>query len=115
MKGEPRNVAEIQAHYVEKSVPLLYRNLVQRAFAGTLSPRQAIKAHCLACSNFQREEVEHCTVVRCPLHAFRPYVRRAEALGDATGSEGTSTLPQSCNTPETLRGSEVAGVSGGAT
>lgn len=49
------------------------QGVVAAALNGTGSPRQAIKAKCLTCANFVREEIEHCTVITCPLHAFRPY------------------------------------------
>ena len=52
--------------------------IIRRAFEGTSSPRQAIKAKCLDCSNYVRDEVKHCTVVLCPLDSYRPYQDRTK-------------------------------------
>lgn len=61
-----------QAAYVAES-PESVQNTLSRAFLADCSPRAAIKAKCLTCCNFSREEVAGCTVTLCPLHAFRPY------------------------------------------
>ena len=53
--------------------PALSQQIVARALHGSSSPRQAIKARCLQCSNFQREEIAHCSVVTCALWQYRPY------------------------------------------
>lgn len=66
------------------AVPPRFARLVARAFAGTLSPRQAIKAKCLGCSGFSVSEVEHCTVVLCELHGFRPYQDRKPSEAEAS-------------------------------
>lgn len=58
--------------FMEKTPPL-YRGWMERAFLGKASPRAAIKAMCLSCSCFVREEIANCQVVLCPLHAYRPY------------------------------------------
>ena len=44
-----------------------------RAAAGTASPREAIRAHCLECTGWVRREVTLCTALACPLFAYRPY------------------------------------------
>lgn len=59
-------------------VPAQSRGIVKKAFEGASSPRQAIKAKCLTCANFDRAEISLCRVLLCPLHAFRPY-RETEA------------------------------------
>ena len=64
------------------------RGIVERAFAGTASPREAIKAKCLDCSNFDRDEITHCAVVLCPLHAYRPYQPNAPKLRQYSGVHG---------------------------
>ena len=56
-----------------ENTPVLYRSQMDRAFLGSASPRRAIKAMCLSCSCFVREEIANCQVVLCPLHAYRPY------------------------------------------
>lgn len=63
---------------MEETIPPLYQNVVAKAQRGEVSPRQAIKARCLQCSNFVRAEVAHCTVKSCALHAYRPYQQSAE-------------------------------------
>ncbi|WP_162910905.1 hypothetical protein [Azohydromonas sediminis] len=63
---------EAQARRVA-SAPTLYRKMLEKSFTGGLSPRQTIKAKCLDCSNFQRDEVASCRAVACPLWALRPY------------------------------------------
>jgi hypothetical protein len=55
------------------AVPPLYRAAYVKAVSGNLSPRQAIKAKCLDCCGWQREEVRHCTVRGCPLWPLRPF------------------------------------------
>ena len=55
------------------TIPLLYASLMLHAAKGTLSPRQAIKAKCIDCCNFDRTEATNCTVKSCPLYAYNPY------------------------------------------
>jgi hypothetical protein len=64
--------------YIE-ATPVLSKGIVSRALAGSSSPRQAIKAKCLTCTNFDREEIAECRVVICPLHPYRPFQTQAEA------------------------------------
>ena len=52
---------------------------LSRALAGTASPRQAIRAKCLDCCAFDRNEVRHCPAVLCALHRYRPYQIGADA------------------------------------
>ena len=56
-----------------KAMPKRYRSIYQRAFSGKASPREAIKAFCLECVGWQREEIKKCTCSACPLYAYRPY------------------------------------------
>lgn len=53
--------------------PVSCRQILRRAFDGTASPRQAIKAKCLACVGFIRADVTNCTSSLCELHPYRPY------------------------------------------
>lgn len=53
-------------------VPILYKGVFMRAFLQN-SRAAAVKAMCLQCSDFDRDEVTYCTVERCPLHLYRPY------------------------------------------
>jgi hypothetical protein len=75
-------ITENQQSYID-SAGQLYRAQIKRAFEGKSSPRAAIKAKCLGCSNWQREEITHCQVTLCELHAYRPYQSRP-----AEGSDG---------------------------
>lgn len=71
------------------SVAQSARRLMTGAFAGTVSPRQAIKAKCLDCCGYDRAEVAGCAVVLCPLHPYRPLFRetRRKTQKTASGSE----------------------------
>lgn len=68
-------ISQKQVEYVQKHVSS-YQRLLADAFAG--SRAKALKAKCLACSNYQRDEVANCTVVTCPLHSVRPFQSNAE-------------------------------------
>jgi hypothetical protein len=68
--------------------PLAYRSVVKAAQEGSL--RAAIKAKCLDCSNFQREEIKYCQVVDCALYPIRPYQESSaskEYNEEETGAE----------------------------
>ena len=56
-----------------RNTPAKARTLVSRALSGAISPRQAIKARCLQCCNYDRDEIRHCSAYGCVLHAYRPY------------------------------------------
>lgn len=51
----------------------LYRPIKERAFAGTTSPRAAIKAMCLTCTGDNRAAIRDCTGYGCVLREYRPY------------------------------------------
>jgi hypothetical protein len=100
----PRAVAQgfeeqERAAFVE-GVPALSRGLMARALAGAASPRQAIKAFCLACTHYDRDEISHCPVWRCPLHAYRPRWPSALAEGSDPSEESVSEGYTSTATPE---------------
>lgn len=52
--------------------PSSYRGILKRAYSGK-SRAEAIKAHCLQCAGFLRNEVRDCSARGCPLHPYRPY------------------------------------------
>lgn len=56
-----------------KQAGQLYRTVMLKAYQGTASPRSAIKAQCLNCVGYTREDITHCTGYSCPLWAYRPY------------------------------------------
>lgn len=75
MKKEQKEriaAATKQSELIE-AAPQSTRGTLEKAFAGVCSPRAAIKAKCLTCCNFERAEITGCTVVLCPLHAYRPF------------------------------------------
>ena len=80
MTGRQR---EWQAKEIASS-PESYRGILTRVYAGEASPRQAIKAFCLRCVGYLRNEVRDCTSWACPLHPYRPY---QEGDSVAEGSE----------------------------
>lgn len=55
------------------AAPESCQGILRRAFDGTGSKRDAIKAHCLSCTHFDRAQIKACAVTLCPLHAYRPY------------------------------------------
>ena len=65
-------VSPKQADYIAKA-PSSVRGMLQKAFEGSASPRQAIKATCLTCVNYDREEIRSCGVFLCPLWKYRPF------------------------------------------
>ena len=67
-----RPLSADQQHYLS-TLPASVQRTLSRALEGSTSPRQAIKAMCLVCSNFQRSEITLCAMSRCPLHVYRPY------------------------------------------
>lgn len=56
-----------------RNAPASQQNALTRALLGNASPRSAIKAKCLTCCNFDRSEIENCTVRLCPLWSYRPF------------------------------------------
>lgn len=78
-----------------KQVPSSSRGIIKRAFDATAPLSGAIKAKCLDCSGFDRDEVKNCTVVLCPLHPYRPFRpagegRQKQRKGPARGLGGPS-------------------------
>lgn len=55
-----------------KAMPERYRNNYRKAMSG-MSKAAALKAFCLECTNWEREEVRKCTSPACPLYPYRPY------------------------------------------
>lgn len=75
------------ADYV-KTCPEMSRQIMGRALSGkSRSPRDAIKATCLSCSGFARDEAAGCTVWRCALWALNPYRAAAHKKGQRSASE----------------------------
>ena len=71
----PARMARVRrklANVPDRYKPLYLRALLSAA-TGRGSMRQAIKAHCLECCGWQRNEVRDCTSIACPLWDYRPY------------------------------------------
>lgn len=57
-----------------KLVPQLHQKLFYNLYTGkNKSYAKAVKAKCLDCTCFNKEEVKHCVVETCPLFNLRPY------------------------------------------
>jgi len=62
-----------------KTIGKSSQRMYARAAAGKLSPRAAIKLHCLDCVSFVREDVKNCQCFACPLWAYRPFHKFRDA------------------------------------
>lgn len=54
------------------NMPSSYIRNYEKAMLGK-SRKEAIKAKCLDCAGWQREEIKNCPIDTCPLFYFRPY------------------------------------------
>ena len=63
-------------------VPRKHRRLYLKVMKGEASPRQCIKAMCLECMGWQRNDVAHCTAIACPLYRLRPFKASAEEVAE---------------------------------
>ena len=77
-------LSETQLRRLDDS-PVMYAGIVKRAYRGSASPRVAIKAFCLQCVGYLREDVRNCTADGCPLHEYRPYQDGAEDGDEGEG------------------------------
>lgn len=66
-----------------KCIPNSYRKLWLDSFDGTASKTRALKAKCLECSAYQKEEIRGCPARQCPLWRYRPY--KTSEKGGANG------------------------------
>jgi hypothetical protein len=53
-------------------MPGIYRNNYKKAMKGR-NRTAAVKAFCLECVSWQRNEVKDCVSVECPLYLYRPF------------------------------------------
>mgnify|MGYP003348111854 FL=1 len=63
------------AKAIDEASPL-YRDIMRKAYRGVAPPRSAIKAQCLHCVGYVRDDITHCTGYSCALWAYRPYKTR---------------------------------------
>jgi hypothetical protein len=64
---------------MEKAIseaPESAKNTLREAFSGSASPRRAIKAMCLTCVGYDRQEIKNCSAHGCPLWKYRPFQER---------------------------------------
>lgn len=66
------NENSIRGNYL-KLVPRSSQAIFHRAYTGSKSKADSIKAKCLDCSQFDRDEIKKCPVVTCPLWNIRPF------------------------------------------
>jgi hypothetical protein len=64
-----------------EDVPLKYRGIYERAMSGR-SRKAAIRAYCLACCNWQANEVKLCTCPGCPCFPYRLTGSKSEDTPD---------------------------------
>lgn len=55
-----------------EEIPERYLETYKKAMTGK-SRTAGVKAKCLDCTNWQKKEIELCTVSDCPLYPYRPY------------------------------------------
>ena len=90
-----------QARIAERrqQMPKIHRSNYDEAVSGK-SRKAAIKAFCLECVCWQKEEVRLCSSLACPLYPYRPY-RKSNRC-----SEGLSFGAESMNS---AKGNNYAG------
>jgi hypothetical protein len=57
-----------------KDIPKIYRKIYEKAVINGSKPA-AIKAFCLECVCWQKNEIINCTSLDCPLYAVRPFIK----------------------------------------
>lgn len=62
----------VRSNYI-KLIPRLYQHLMYNVFSSKKGYAKAVKAKCLDCSCFQKNEIKDCSVEICPLWNVRPY------------------------------------------
>lgn len=82
---------EKQEKFLE-SVPQSSVRIVTRAFERTGGRANAIKAFCLVCLGFSRNDIRECTAHTCPLHPWRPFQKATP--GDVTPDDDTFDIDQ---------------------
>lgn len=65
-------IARPDQQAVIDQAPASYRGALKRAYSGR-SKAAGIKAFCLQCVGFLRNDVRDCTSKGCPLWLYRPY------------------------------------------
>lgn len=63
---------KITQESVLNELPSIYVATFQKAYSGK-SKSAGVKAFCLSCVGYLRQEVRDCSATHCPLHQYRPY------------------------------------------
>lgn len=58
---------------VLSAAPESVKGCLNRAFSGSGGRANAIKAFCLTCVGYDRQEVKNCSSFGCPLWEYRPF------------------------------------------
>jgi hypothetical protein len=75
-------------------IPKKYRKIYKKAVE-TLSKTAAIKAFCLECVCWQKNEIINCSCLACPLFGVRPYLNlRQPAKNDGFSGKTQAHLDQ---------------------
>jgi hypothetical protein len=69
---DSEKIAQIRAGRLV-TTPESFRKLFAACWAKKASPRQAIKAQCGECQNFDREAIAGCSSPACSLYEYRPF------------------------------------------
>lgn len=81
-----------------RQMPDIHLANYKKAMMGK-SMKAAIKAFCLECIQWQKEEVRLCTDLGCPLYPYRPYKNRANRASEelSFGVKSQNSAGVSCN------------------
>ena len=88
-KSRAKRIAKRRA-----DMPRAYRHNYDKAMSGR-SLKAAVKAFCLECVQWDRNEVKLCPSVACPLYPYRPFVICSKNTSENgfSGAESTNTEP----------------------
>jgi len=70
-------------------IPKIHQAVYKNAVSGK-SRKDGIKAFCLMCVCWQKEEVRQCTDLACPLYSYRPYKESAKHSDNRSSFEPES-------------------------
>jgi len=74
----------IAAH--REQIPKVYRGNYDRAMTGK-SRKAAMRAFCLECVQWHREQIRRCTATHCPLYPYRAYTSSKNTSEDSVLSQ----------------------------
>ena len=69
-------IAQKRASRTERVIseaPESAKGCLKRAFSGSGGRANAVKAMCLVCVGYDRQEIRNCSAYACPLWAYRPF------------------------------------------